>query len=158
MAIAVRKGIRFSGACLFGIYFAGLIYFLFFAESYGRGMIHTVNDANFLPFREIKRYIVWHEILGMRTVWTNLIGNILGFVPFGALLPLMSIGARNAWKVILLGAEISTLIEVLQLCLRVGCFDVDDIILNTAGAFLGYICYKIASKSYLYIERKSIRT
>lgn len=158
MAIAVRKGIRISGAFLFGIYVFGLIYYLFFAESYGRGMTHSIYNANFLPFREIRRYIVWHEVLGMRTVWTNLAGNIIGFVPFGALLPLLSKGARNTWKVILLGMEISTLVEISQLCLRVGCFDVDDIILNTVGAFLGYICYSIASKSYLYVERKSIRS
>ena len=158
MAIAVRKGIRISGAFLFGIYVIGLIYFLFFAESYGRGMADSVYDANFLPFREIRRYLVWHEVLGMRTVWTNLAGNILGFVPFGALLPLLSRGARKAWKVVLLGMEISTLIETAQLCLRVGCFDVDDIILNTTGALLGYICYFLASRSYLYVERKSMRT
>ena len=36
MAATVRKGIKISGACLFLLYLTGLVYFLFFAEEYGR--------------------------------------------------------------------------------------------------------------------------
>lgn len=36
MAATVRKGIKISGVCLFLLYLTGLVYFLFFAEEYGR--------------------------------------------------------------------------------------------------------------------------
>ena len=44
---------------------------------------------------------------------------------------------RKAWKVGLLGLEISALVEFSQLIFRVGCFDVDDDDLNTFGALAG---------------------
>ena len=87
MAQTLRRGIKLSGTLLFGAYVAALIYCLFFAEGYGR--VDGVYDYNVRPFREIWRYLRYWKILGIRTVVLNLGGNILGFVPFGALLPLM---------------------------------------------------------------------
>ena len=40
---------------------------------------------------------------------------------------------------------ISLTIEVIQLLTKVGCFDVDDMILNTLGAALGYGIYASAT-------------
>ena len=37
-------------------------------------------------------------------------------------------------------------VETVQLVSKVGCFDVDDLILNTIGVALGYICYSICHK------------
>lgn len=153
MAAAIRKGIKISGACLFGIYIVGLIYYLFFAESYGRGLEGAVYDYNIYPFREIRRYLTYWQVLGLRSVFLNLAGNVIGFVPFGALLPLMSRSVRRVWKVTLLGFEISALIEISQLIFGVGCFDVDDMILNTLGALLGYIIFYISSHCYWKVEK-----
>ena len=36
-----------------------------------------------------------------------------------------------------------TVVEVLQMLLRVGVCDVDDLILNTLGAAIGYGCYAV---------------
>lgn len=139
---------------MFGIYIVGLIYYLFLAESYGRGLDGAFYDYNIEPFREIRRYLTYWEVLGLRSVLLNLAGNVIGFVPFGALLPLVARHVRKAWKVVVLGLEISALIEVSQLFLRVGCFDVDDIILNTFGAFLGYMIYCISAGCYRRMERR----
>ena len=139
MAQTLRRGIKLSGTLLFGAYVAALIYCLFFAEGYGR--VDGVYDYNVRPFREIWRYLRYWKILGIRTVVLNLGGNILGFVPFGALLPLMVRDTRKAWKVGLLGLEISALVEFSQLIFRVGCFDVDDLLLNTIGGCIGYLVF-----------------
>ena len=144
MAQTLRRGIKLSGTLLFGAYVAALIYCHFFAEGYGR--VDGVYDYNVRPFREIWRYLRYWKILGIRTVVLNLGGNILGFVPFGALLPLMVRDTRKAWKVGLLGLEISALVEFSQLIFRVGCFDVDDMILNTFGALAGYGCFWLSRK------------
>ncbi len=155
MGTALKKGIRLSGSCLFLIYLTGLVYFLFFAESYGRGLEGAVYSYNLLPFREIRRYLTFREILGMRSVILNLAGNILGFVPFGALVPLLARGMRRMWKTGLLGLEVSALVEVSQLLFHAGSCDVDDVILNTAGALLGYAVFRLAST--LYYRRQSFR-
>lgn len=153
MAATIRKGIKISGVCLFGIYIIGLIYYLFFAESYGRGTDGMLYDYNIHPFREISRYLTYWQVLGVRAVVLNLAGNVIGFVPFGALLPLVVRNVRKAWKVTMLGFEISSLVEVSQLIFRVGCFDVDDIILNTFGALLGYIIFYVSVRCFWKIEQ-----
>lgn len=154
MAAVVRKGIKLSGACLFFLYMAGLIYFLFLSEEYGRGTAGMVYNYNLYPFREIRRYVTHWEILGIRAVFLNLAGNVIGFMPFGALLPILARSVRRYWKVILLSFEVSALIEVSQLVFQVGCFDVDDIILNTLGGLLGYILFWMTSRCYLWVERR----
>ena len=153
MAAAIRKSIKISGTCLFFVYLAGLVYFLFFAEEYGRGTLDMVYSYNLCPFREIRRYMTYWEMLGIRTVFLNLAGNVIGFMPFGALLPLMARNARKAWKTVLFSFEISALVEISQLIFQVGCFDVDDIILNTLGGLLGYMVFWISSTCYLRVER-----
>ena len=40
----------------------------------------------------------------------------------------------------------SLLVETIQLVTKVGSFDVDDMMLNTLGAFLGYVIFKICDK------------
>lgn len=154
MASIVRRRIKFSGICLFLAYVSVLIYLLFFAESYGRGGDGAFYDYNIQPFREIRRYLDYWEILGVRTVFLNLAGNIIGFVPFGALLPIFTRSVRRLWKVTLLSLEISAIIEMSQLVFRVGCFDVDDMILNTLGGFLGYLLFRAASNCYRRIETR----
>ncbi|HIR76095.1 MAG TPA: VanZ family protein [Candidatus Choladousia intestinipullorum] len=154
MAAVIRKSIKISGACLFMVYMVLLIYFLFFSEEYGRGAAEMVYDYNISPFREIRRFLTYRDILGFRAVFLNLAGNIIGFMPFGALLPVMAKSARKGWKVTLLSFEVSALIEISQLFFRVGCFDVDDIILNTLGGLLGYAVFWLCSRCYLWLERR----
>jgi len=104
------------------------------------GMVY---DYNLCPFREIRRFLSYREILGTRAVFLNLAGNVIGFMPFGALLPVLARSARKWWKTVLISFEISSLVEVSQLIFQVGCFDVDDIILNTLGGILGFLVYRI---------------
>lgn len=148
----LRRRIKISGICLFLIYITVLIHLLFFSEGYGRGLEAASYSCNLLPFREIKRYLQYWELFGVRTVALNLAGNVIGFVPFGALLPIFARSSRKAWKVTLLSLEISALVEFTQLIFRVGCFDVDDMILNTLGGFLGYLLFWSAGKWYYCME------
>lgn len=148
MTAEVRKGIKISGACLFVVYTVCLIYFLFFSEGYGRGVTELGYSYNLQPFREIRRYVTYWRILGLRTTLLNLAGNVIGFMPFGALLPILARSTRKAWRVGLLSLEISALIEVSQLLFQVGCFDVDDMILNTLGGVLGYAVFWTASRQF----------
>ena len=144
MAATVRKGIKISGVCLFLLYLTGLVYFLFFAEEYGRSA--AVVGYNTRPFREILRYLRYWKILGLRTVILNLAGNVIGFLPFGFIVPVMHKKMESFWKVSLLGFLFSLCVETIQLITKVGCFDVDDLMLNTLGAMIGCGAFLICNK------------
>lgn len=145
------KRVRVVSGLLFLMYLFLLIYFLFFAESYGRSGGEEYR-YNVIPFREIRRYLLYPHLLGPYAVLTNLIGNVVGFLPFGAILPVLKRNMRSFWKILLLSFEFSAMIEVTQLLTRLGSFDVDDIILNTAGGVLGYgvfcVCNRLRRKYY----------
>lgn len=126
---------------LFGCYLLLLSYFLFFAEIMGRTNLTRTYHYNLIPFLEIKRFIVYREKLGMTAVLINLLGNVAAFLPFGYFLPSLSKKNRNFLYTTLLSFEFSLLIECIQLFLKVGSFDVDDMILNTLGGSLGYLCF-----------------
>jgi glycopeptide antibiotics resistance protein len=92
---------------------------------------------NIIPFKTIKSYIVYRNHLNFDTWFKNLFGNIVMFVPIGLFLPLLN---RKFMRVLALTAVtimIITAVELLQMLMRVGSFDIDDIILNTFGALLG---------------------
>lgn len=75
----------------------------------------------------------------------NIILNILLLIPFGYLLPTLFPRLRW-WQVILLGLAFSLTIELLQLITKLGYADVDDLINNTLGAAIGWLCYKLTLK------------
>ena len=70
----------------FVLYLLVLAYLLFFAEGMGR-TISTGYRYNLEPFCEIKRFLYHVDILGWKTVFLNVAGNVIAFMPFGFFLP-----------------------------------------------------------------------
>lgn len=139
-----KKKSRLVWRMLFFVYILLLIYFLFFAEWYGRSsQVHLEPQYNLIPFLEIRRFWMYKDQIGLWNVFLNLAGNVIGFIPFGFILPLLSPELRKGGSVIFYGMTMSVVVEALQLFGRVGSCDVDDVILNTLGAFLGYISFRI---------------
>ena len=139
-----KRIIRGLGTVLIILYVLALIYFLFFSEEYGRvAMEERQYRYNLTPFVEIRRFWVYRRQLGFWAVFTNLFGNVAGFLPFGFMLPMIVKRMRNGLLIILSGFALSFTVEVIQLITRAGCFDVDDMILNTLGAALGYGIYAV---------------
>lgn len=127
-----------------------LIYFLFFSEEYGRTTHFPTYQYNFTPFHEISRYIKYRETVGMDAFLINIVGNVIVFMPFGFFIPGLEkkkLGpVLNFLKITGLGYMFSMAVETVQLVSKVGCFDVDDLILNTVGVALGCVCYNICHK------------
>lgn len=74
----------------------------------------------------------------------NIIGNIVVFVPLGILIPLVSLRVRSFKAAAILGAITSLSIEVLQFLFAEGRrMDIDDLILNTLGAIIGWGIFKL---------------
>lgn len=142
-----KRRVKKLGTAFFVLYVLILIYLLFFSEGYGRvAQAEREYRYNLVPFVEIRRFWIYRKQLGMFALFTNIFGNVLGFVPYGFVLPVIARRMRSGFFIILSGFAISLSVEVIQLITRVGCFDVDDMILNTLGAALGYGIYAVCDK------------
>lgn len=138
------KKVRALGKVLFVLYIGFLIYFLFLSDWYGREGVMEEYRYNLELFKEIRRFIVYREQLGVFVVFSNLFGNILIFMPFGFFISMASTSS-SFFKALFNSLGLSLCVEVLQLVTRVGSFDVDDILLNTIGGVLGYIVFVICN-------------
>lgn len=132
------------GWVLFVSYLALLVYFVFFAESFGRLPEQRDDYAyNLELFKEIRRFYCYREQLGMKAFLLNVVGNVVAFVPCGFFLPIVSRRGRRWYNTILLCFGLSLCIELVQLVFKVGSFDVDDLLLNTLGGIAGYVGYRV---------------
>ena len=96
--------------------------------------------SNLIPFGTVYDYIekVANDRINVSTAVENLVGNLIAFFPMGCYLPCLfqRIRKLKPFCVIILGMLL--VIELSQPLLGVGYFDIDDIILNFAGAIAGY--------------------
>lgn len=101
------------------------------------------HGPNFVPFKTILPYLLGHK--GLIIAGVNLIGNIALLVPIGFLVP--CIYPNLKWKSLLIIAIIAGFcIELPQVALGVGIFDIDDIILNALGLMIGYWTFLIVAQ------------
>lgn len=97
-------------------------------------------DVTLVPFRTIRTQLAF----GLeRSEARQLIGNVALFVPLGILLPAAVRTCRRLWVTLVVAAGLSILIESLQALLPGHTTDVDDVILNTAGAALGFLAFRL---------------
>lgn len=75
---------------------------------------------------------------GMAADWKNCILNVLLFVPLGFLLPVFWEPFRTQKKTLLFGFGMSLAIEVFQI-FTLRATDINDVITNTLGAYLGFL-------------------
>ena len=115
-----------------------IIYILLLYELLTRSELNHVSGYNLVPFTEIFRYPI-----GSQNFYFNVIGNIVMFMPLGYFLPRIAKYKKGIVYTTFECFEFSFLVEIFQLYTKKGCCDVDDIILNTLGGFLGYIVYYI---------------
>lgn len=97
----------------------------------------SLTHTNLHPGSSLRAYL---DAPGLREAVKQIGGNVLLGVPFGVLVPVVAPRARGLFKVLLLTAVVMLLVEFAQGAMITGrAFDVDDVILNTAGALLGYL-------------------
>jgi len=72
------------------------------------------------------------------------LGNFIAFIPFGIVFPLLF---RSSFiRFILLFIVSITILETLQMLSRLGSFDINDIIINTLGAAVGYCAQRFVTR------------
>jgi hypothetical protein len=82
----------------------------------------------------------------VRDVIINLVGNLLLFAPLGFFVPVLYSKSRSGLKILAIGFVLSLSIELSQFALATRIADVDDVILNTLGALLGFAIFKLVYK------------
>ena len=97
----------------------------------------ALTHTNLHPGRSLRAYL---DQPALRDAVRQVGGNILLGVPFGVLVPVVAPRTRGFLRVLLLTAVVMLLVESAQGALVTGrAFDVDDVILNTSGALIGYL-------------------
>lgn len=96
--------------------------------------------GNLIPLQEISRALdglSGHSLL-------NLFGNVALFVPLGMFLCALPEGRKMTLSGALwLSLGVSFGLESAQVLCSVGTFDVDDLILNSAGGLIGFVMYRL---------------
>jgi hypothetical protein len=97
----------------------------------------SIAHTNLHPGSTIKLYL---DQPAFRDAVKQIGGNALLGLPFGILVPVLAPGARGILRVLALTAIVMLLVEMAQGALVPGrAFDVDDVILNTSGALIGWL-------------------
>ena len=113
---------------------------------------NRVHETNLIPFKvliETYKEVFLNNNINYFII--NFLGNIIMFIPFGFIIPLLWNISNK--KVIIIGFSISLFIEIMQLFLSRGT-DIDDLILNTIGVLVGLIIFKLLYRKYYnYMNR-----
>lgn len=119
--------------CTFGIYIILLIAILFRSKLAER-------SVNLVPFRSICEYLfssgLVHEFM-----LENLLGNIVIFFPLGIYLNHFLRNTKITKKMLIILAT-TTFMETMQVIFKFGYGDIDDIMLNCLGGYLGILFCK----------------
>ncbi|WP_234405544.1 VanZ family protein [Paenibacillus sp. IHBB 10380] len=76
--------------------------------------------------------------------WVFELGNFVAFIPFGIVIPLLF---RSSFiRFIILFILFITFLETLQMHSHLGSFDIDDIIINTLGAAVGFCAQRLVPR------------
>ena len=138
VVITLRCAYLFNGNKKFVFHkeFLSLVFILYILCLY---YILTYQDMNYggvnlIPFKEMFRYT-----FGSYKFIKNIVGNILLFVPFGFFASYY-LSNRKVSLIVTVTLIVTSCAEGMQYYLgRV--FDIDDIILNVFGGFIGYLLY-----------------
>jgi len=133
-----KKAMRSLRVCLFILYTFLLLY-------------ETLLFRNPTPEPQANFSLFWSYKLaleGDKRMLSEILLNILLFVPFGFLLSDSHHLARKKWLILLLGICTSLAIETIQYVAHLGLFEFDDVLNNGIGCFLGLLLHKANTKIF----------
>lgn len=122
---------------LLTFYTALILYFLY--VGFNRGVLGTESS---LRYNLIPEGIALNYPMGKAfQIWFFEYGNFLAFIPFGVVIPLLF---RCSFKRFIIGFVVSiTILETIQMLTHLGAFDINDIMINTLGAAVGFAAQRI---------------
>ena len=136
-----RKMHIFLTCLMFALYNVILFAILFRASRPSR-------ELNLVPFHTIGNFLFTGRMKHIFAI-SNVFGNIILFIPMAIYFSLFNKGKRSVFLIFL----ISVLVEIVQYTFKLGTGDIDDVILNAFGGWIGVSFYK-ALRSKLKDENK----
>lgn len=109
---------------------------------------------NIVPFKDTIETLTSGKV-PIKMPLRNIFGNILIFMPLGFIIPIIFNNYNKLSKIINLGFISSLSIEIVQLFVGYNICDIDDLIFNTTGAVLGFLCYKVFERMVSNTKLKS---
>ena len=133
--------IQCFAAILLSLYIVVLLYFTVVGRYSHEEYSYEINFFN--SYR-------WFFKYNGEQVLRQLLINLFMLVPVGFLLPII-IKAKHKYLITMtLSLLLTTFIETMQLLIKCGSFEIDDIINNFIGAVLGMVLYALCSKLINY--------
>ena len=118
---------------IFLIYMAFLLRLAVFRDGFSTGGVFESAKYNLVPFLD---YISVWQNGGVKSFFRLFLGNLGWFFPLGFFAKYKFSGTKTA-KIVLFGFLFSLCVEISQFIFKTGIFELDDLILNSIGVFLG---------------------
>lgn len=112
-------------------------------------------SINLIPFYSIMEYISGNSANIKAFAFSNVVGNIVVFIPLGTYLSLFKNDKRVITNLLFIFA-VSLFVEIIQGLLGIGASDIDDIILNCLGGLIGILGYKFLL--FILRDEKKVHT
>lgn len=112
-----------------------------------RSLRGVLNNVNFIPFNTIFHYLTSFGSINTSIIIENLLYKTFLFVPWGFLFPKEIFNKYNQFRnFFIVALTVTFSLQMIRIVLPVGIADIDNIILYTSGACLGYLSYNIFIK------------
>lgn len=131
---------RIASDIMFALYIALLFRLTVFRDNFSINNFMLGGNVNLTVFKDLIDLI---RRGGAFYFFYLLLGNIAAFLPLGAYLAYRT--KMHLISTMLTGAAVSFIIEFLQFAFDVGVTEIDDLILNTLGAFAGAATVRMVS-------------
>lgn len=112
-------------------------------------------SINLIPFYSIMEYISGSSANIKAFAFSNVVGNIVIFIPLGTYLSLFKNDKRVITNLLFIFI-VSLFVEIIQGLLGIGASDIDDIILNCLGGLIGILGYKFLL--FILRDEKKVHT
>lgn len=122
------------------ILLAGYFVIILFCMFLGFGRVSRFDSYHMsFTIRRIPLWVPKHFSMDILSVWIFSVGNLVAFIPFGALIPWNYRPTRGLFLKSLMTFVVGiTILEILQMLSLLGSFDAEDILVNTLGFLIGY--------------------
>lgn len=131
--------IQLTAAIVLSVYVVLLLYFTVFGR-YSHPE-YTYQIYFFKSYRYLFEQFDWQSV-------RQIIINIAMLIPFGFLLPVLMKNKHKYLFTILLALLLILFIEIMQMVMQCGSFEVDDVVNNLLGTAIGLLLYRLISAVY----------
>lgn len=141
-----EKRIKIIGWIIGAFYILLLFKLTVFRHDFMQYGLFTNGILRLIPFEHYMKILMNYGYLYFIYLFG---GNIVLFIPFGFLLPFLTGKPKTPALIILFGFLLSFVIELSQYAFGTGESELDDLILNTFGVFLGFLLFRYINRHFL---------